>query len=115
MRLILPASYFIVAAEPIVGKIDKNVIQKSDGTNYRRWMSCFGTLPKVMAKLWTFINPAETLPRGAAPVHMAWTFYYMKKYDTEHGSTRGIVTKPDEKTFRKWVWLFIEASSYQEY
>jgi hypothetical protein len=46
-------------------------------------MSCFGARPGVMAKLWTFIDPAETMSNGAEPKHMTWAFYCMKQYLTE--------------------------------
>ena len=46
-------------------------------------MSCFGARPEVMAKLWMFIDPAETMPNGTKPKHMTWDFYYMKQYPTE--------------------------------
>ena len=77
-------------------------------------MSCFGACPEVMAKLWTFIDPAETMPNVAEPKHMTWAFYSMKQYPTEEVTAIN-VGGFDEKTTRKWIWLFIEATSYQEH
>jgi hypothetical protein len=77
-------------------------------------MACFGAKPNVMAHLWTLIDPERTMPTGVKTEHIIWAFYFLKLYNQEEVNTRN-VGGPDEKTFRKWVWLFVEAISYQEY
>lgn len=104
-------STFVEAAEPIirrkVSNIDKTVM-------YRRWMSCFGARPEVMVELWKMISPDKTMPHGAEPKHMTWAFYFLKQYSTEEVLSVNL-GDIDEQTIRKWVWLFVDAISFQEY
>lgn len=101
-----------MAAEPIVRRVLNDLDNSS--VNMRRWMSCFGAKPAVMAELWTMIDPENTMPNGVKPAHITWAFYYLKQYPTEEVLARN-VGGFDEQTCRKWIWLFIEAISYQEY
>jgi len=111
MRLILPESVFVEAAEPIL----RRPIKSLDGLReHRRWMACFGAKPIVMADVWTRIDPERNMPKGAEPRHLTWSFYLMKLYNQEEVNSIN-VGGVDEKTFRKWSWLFIEATSYLEY
>eukprot|EP00804_Cyclotella_cryptica_P009884 CCRYP_014185-RA/>CCRYP_014185-RA protein AED:0.05 eAED:0.05 QI:0/0/0/1/1/1/2/0/295 len=112
MTFKLPPDCFVKAAEPIIRKSIIGILETDAA--YRRWMSCFGARPEVMAKLWTLIDPVDTMPNGAEPKHMTWAFYYMKQYPTEEVTAIN-VGGFDEKTTQKWIWLFIEAISYQEH
>lgn len=67
-----------------------------------------------MAELWTMINPEDTMPIGAKPGHMTWAFYFLKRYPSEEVLSANLGGF-DEKTTRKWIWLFVEAISYQEH
>ena len=111
MKLRLPKEVFLAAAEPIIRRKLKNL---DSIVNMRRWMSCFGAKPAVMAELWTMIDPENTMPNGAKPDHMTWAFYYLMQYPTEEVFALN-VGGFDEQTCRKWVWLFVDAISYQEY
>eukprot|EP00804_Cyclotella_cryptica_P002591 CCRYP_010417-RA/>CCRYP_010417-RA protein AED:0.07 eAED:0.04 QI:0/0/0/1/1/1/2/0/297 len=111
MEFLLSPDDFLVAAEPIL-RLKLSCLEGI--ANQRRWMACFGAKPDVMADLWTRIDPSTTMPEGAKPEHMTWVFYFLKLYNTEDVNTRN-VGGCDEKTFRKWVWLFVDAISYQEY
>jgi hypothetical protein len=50
-------------------------------------------------------------PKKSKPRHLLWTLYFLKVYPREApgcsavGGSKGAI---DPKTFRKWVWLFIE-------
>ena len=46
------------------------------------------------------------LPPGSRPVHLLWSLLFLKRYDTEHVNRS--LTQADEKTWRKWVWIFVE-------
>lgn len=77
-------------------------------------MACFGAKPDVIAELWTRINPEKNMPKGHKPKHILWMLIFLKLYDQEEINSVK-VGGVDEKTFRKWTWLFIEATSYLEY
>ena len=67
----------------------------------RRFYSLFGLSPTSVADLW------KLLPKipGGKPRYLLWGLLFLKLYDTEHvlSSLAGC----DEKTFRKWVWIFV--------
>jgi hypothetical protein len=111
MKFILPEIHFIRAAQPILSwriKCLEGIAEQ------RRWMACFGARPTVMADVWTRIDPVNTMPKGAEPKHLLWMFYFLKLYNQEELNAAN-VGGVDEKTFRKWSWLFVEATSYLEY
>ncbi len=111
MNYLLSPVCFIEAAQPILNL----KFTRLDGiSSHHQWMACFGAKPNVMAHLWTLIDPERTMPTGVKTEHIIWAFYFLKLYTQEEVNTRN-VGGPDEKTFRKWVWLFVEAISYQEY
>lgn len=66
-----------------------------------------------MVRLWKMIDPEEYMPNGAEPKHMTWAFYFLKQYATEEVLSVNLGDY-DEQTIRKWVWLFVDAISYQE-
>jgi hypothetical protein len=49
--------------------------------------------------------PEATMPIGASKLKMLWGLRLMKTYGTEENlaATAGV----DEKTFRKWAWMFV--------
>lgn len=77
-------------------------------------MATFGAKPELMTQLWKMINPEATMPTGAKPLHMLWIFYFFKQYPTEEVLASSLGGY-DEMTCRKWIWLFVEAISFQEY
>lgn len=83
---------------------------KVSSDSRRRFFSAFGTSPTVCSIIWTFLEP--TVNRWASPDHLLWSLFFLKVYPTEAigSSTVGV----HEKTFRKWVWFFVEAISYLE-
>ena len=112
VKFTLPPEHFVLAATPIL----KLTTASLDGTTeHRRWMSCFGAEPSVVAELWTRINPEKMMPRGVKAEHIMWALYFLKVYNVEEVNTQNVDGNPVEKTFQKWVWLFVEAISYQEY
>ncbi|KAL3795507.1 LOW QUALITY PROTEIN: hypothetical protein ACHAW5_011307 [Stephanodiscus triporus] len=90
-----------------------NLPQIRNDTFERRWKSAFGASPEVCCLLWNKINPYKTMPTGVDPKHLLWALYFLTVYDTEHNSAHSL-GKVDEKTYRKWSELFVDAISYLE-
>ena len=88
-----------------------NRSKKSFYTFNRRFRAHFGTTPTVCLIIWERLDPFESiLPyhRGVQFKHLLWALLFMKIYGTEHLHT-SLVGGVDEKTFRKWSWIFIDA------
>jgi hypothetical protein len=79
----------------------------------RRWKEMFGVTPEVCSKLWDLCDPYNAMPNAVKPVYLLWALAFLKQYNTESNSASA-VGGPDEKTYRKWVWLFVDEISYQE-
>lgn len=69
----------------------------------RRFKSFFGVSPLICEKVFHLLGGKR--PRGSKPEHLLWSFLFLKQYNTEH--VNHSITKADEKTFRKWVWIFV--------
>ena len=83
----------------------------------RRFRQYFGTTPEICAEIWERLDPFKTIEKvfhGVQIKHLLWALMFMKLYSTEsvHASLAGGV---DEKTFRKWTWIFVEAISLLEF
>jgi hypothetical protein len=67
----------------------------------------FGTFPLICSVLWAKVDPLNTISLRARPIHLLWALLFMKQYSTEnfHGDIVGC----DQKTFRNWAWLFVDA------
>ena len=76
--------------------------------------SLIGTTYVVASELWNMIDPVGRLEagdkdfNGAHPKHLFWSLFFLKNYCTEAVMVRvfGFV---DNKTIRKWIWIFIPA------
>jgi hypothetical protein len=87
-------------------------------SNDRRFRTFFGTSPAVCARIWVLVKPFETMPTGVKPVHLLWALMFLKLYCAEsvHATLAGAGQKSvDEKTFRKWSWLFVESINHLKY
>jgi hypothetical protein len=73
----------------------------------RRFRGNFGTTPVICAILWGKISPNEIMPKGVKCCHLLWALMFLKLYVSEHVLCS--MAKCDEKTFRKWTWLFTSA------
>lgn len=72
-------------------------------TGLRKFKSFYGINPEICAILW---NKLEDRPVGSEPKHLLWCMLFLKNYNIEHVNCA--ITKVDEKTFRLWVWRFVE-------
>ena len=77
-----------------------------------RFIALYGLCPRMTSVLWyRLVSAAEKdsslLPPNAQPYHLLWALLLMKCYNNEHLNAH--ITDVDEKTFRKWSWILIEA------
>lgn len=84
-----------------------------NNTDNRRWFSSYGVSPDLCCVIWERLDVNTTFPSGTEYKHLMWALYFLKVYGTEtqNANYSGGV---DEKTFRKWSHLFVEAISYLE-
>lgn len=73
----------------------------------RRFKSFFGAPPSVCSIIWDKIK--NQVPVGGEPKHLLWSLLFLKQYTDEH--TRRSIVGADEKTIRKWTWIFVELLS----
>lgn len=78
-------------------------------TNKGRFSSHYGVSPFIISEMWKVISTdhnSNPLPPAAKYAHLLWSLLFLKVYATEN-VLAGIVGV-DEKTFRKWSWLFVQ-------
>ena len=108
----MPVPDFAGIARLIQNRASRRV--GSDAREARRFREFFGTSVRVVGILWEFLVRDKLRPRGGRPWHLLWALYFLKVYAKEGpgcavvGGAHGGV---DPKTYRKWVWAFIEAIS----
>jgi hypothetical protein len=80
----------------------------------RIFRELFGTNLRVVDNVWFLLDDLEINPEGGLPKHLLWALHFMKAYPLQAqgcaavGGSDGAV---DPKTYRKWVWAYIEAIS----
>jgi hypothetical protein len=102
MAILVDSSVFWTLAVSLVSTLSPNVCM---ATKEKRFRAMFGVKNDICGKLWTLCLPL--LPEGVSPVHLLWALYFLKHYNTE--CVNAAFAKCDEKTFRKWCWIVIEA------
>jgi hypothetical protein len=102
----LDEEFFEQAGMQLLGR----PIHGSEVVRLRRFRSSFGCSPKVVAHIWNTIDPYEDKYfesyKGLSPNHLLWSLLFLKVYSTE--AQHAVMVAVDEKTFRKWSWLFVE-------
>lgn len=88
-------------------KYTKSSLTSSRNTALRRFKSFFGITPNVCSIVWEQIKLEA--PLGAEPKHLLWCLSFLKQYSVEH--YRRSIFGADEKTMRKWTWIFVELLS----
>lgn len=77
----------------------------------RRFVAHYGIEPRLVALVWRELMEDGWIVRCAGrcphPKHLLWSLLFLKIYGVEevHAARVGC----DEKTFRKWAWLYAEA------
>jgi hypothetical protein len=74
-----------------------------------RFHTLIGTSPILCSHLWGRLDPTVEISGAARPKHLLWALLFLRHYGTE--ILNSTVTGADEKTFRKWVWLFVNSIS----
>lgn len=82
-------------------ELTKHYFEKSDYLGIRRFRSFFGLSSNICEKVWSMLD----IPNSSEPKHLLWCLLFLKQYNVEE-INRGI-TGADEKTYRKWVWIFV--------
>ena len=59
--------------------------------------------------MWYRLDPHANISRYAKPKHLLWALMLVKVYAKEEVLAK--LARCDEKTFRKWAWLFVEEIS----
>jgi len=86
----------------------------SEATEMRIFRELFGTRLLVVENLWFLLDELSLHPEGGLPKHLLWALHFMKAHPLQAqgwaavGGSGGAV---DPKTYRKWVWVYIEAIS----
>ena len=75
-------------------------------TETRHFREFFGTSVLVVEKVWELLKRDSLLPEGGCPKHLLWALHFMKVYPKQSPVCPAAV---DPKTYRKWVWAFIDA------
>lgn len=94
----LTAEQFYRISFPYINHTTK----KSVPIGLRRFKSFFGVTPQVCAKLWNLFECNNL----SQPKHLLWALLFLKQNGTEH--ERRSILKSDEKTIRKWTWVYVE-------
>jgi len=78
----------------------------------RRWKHFYGALPDLCCIIWRKLDAHNSI-HGGDFKHLMWALYFLKVYGKEEDNSNysgGV----DEKTFRKWTHIFVEAISFLE-
>jgi hypothetical protein len=87
--------------------------QRQTRTSDRRFRSTFGTTGAICSLIWNLLQPETTMPQGSSPYHLLWALMLLKLYSTE-SILCTMAGGVDEKTFRKWAWMFVDEISHLE-
>jgi len=99
---ISPAAVRRIAQDEVIHRVSKSKRVSSE-----RFAAAFGCSPKVAAALWNRLDGKELLPRDALVKHLLWGLAFLKLYNVERAQAPP--SGADEKTFRKWVWIVLDA------
>ena len=96
--------------EEFVLKTGMEIINRNNNgstiTADRRFREAFGCAVAVVVELWQKLEPYITVNKSAQVSHMFWALMFLKTYSKETVLS-GMAGGVDEKTFRKWIWLFV--------
>jgi hypothetical protein len=109
---LLEQSTMTKVAPSVFVSIGLKILSKSksarDGvTINRRWRALFGASPAVCSLLWAWVDPPNNpkLPENSEMKHLMWALMFLRDYNVEEN--HATLTGADEKTYRKWQWLFV--------
>jgi hypothetical protein len=70
----------------------------------RSFRAHFGVSVAVCLQLWLILLESPGCPEKCLPIHLLWTLYFFKTYNTEEVASSRFGCTP--KTYRKWIWKF---------
>lgn len=74
----------------------------------RKFRTLFGTSPNICSIVWNMVYPSSNIAlKRAKPQHLLWALMLLKTY-SEESVMSCLAGGVDEKTFRKWAWIFIQ-------
>ena len=83
---------------------------KKTKTNLRRFREYYGVNASVISMVWQKIHATHWFTKNRIKGdlnHLLLAFSYLQQYQTESINAKDV--EKDEKTWRKWTWLYIEA------
>ena len=103
----IPPDTFLREGYNMIGRQVSSCPITFTATSTQRFCSTFGVNALICTQLWYLIgiNAGENLIRTALPKHLLWSLLLLKQYNsTEIASA---IAGVDEKTYRKWSWIFV--------
>jgi hypothetical protein len=104
----LPEAELVIEFSKLACEMMWRTYNASEKIRTRRIKSFFGAPALVIAKLWELLmekaGPWSTLTRKQ---HLLWALHLAKVYASQAVISSN-VGAPDEKTYRKWAWLFLD-------
>ena len=73
----------------------------------RRFITFFGASNEIIFNLWNLM--CDNISDVRNPMYLMWTMMFIKQYNKE--STYASICGCTEKTFRKWVWIYLKVIS----
>lgn len=95
-----------------LGKLGKNSPEDA------RFCAFYGAPAIAVLDAWNKLTLHALVPKGGWFFHLLWALMFMKLYSTEPdmcANAGGSCGAIDPKTFRKWVWPFIDALAELQY
>ena len=86
------------------------VLRSPKAIEEKRFRSFFGTDAIMCHRLWVLCEPKSMIGGGVEEKHLLRALLFLKLYLPESVSSR--LVGADEKTVRKWCWLFVREISY---
>jgi len=100
------AEFFLVLGLKVLREANKKP-KCGRPTAERRFRSAFGCGPNVVAKAWHLLAHDHIPAGGDEPEHLLWALMFLKLYLNET-TWAGMAGGVDEKTVRKWSWMFVD-------
>lgn len=71
----------------------------------RRFRQMFGITPFICSMIWEDLRVQQLHLNNAKPVYMLCALLLLRLYETD--DVNRAISGIDEKTFRKWAWIYI--------
>lgn len=97
--------------EQLGAKLVRKPVAAALTSRRRNFVAFFHARPREVAITWNLLCLEGHLddlgPNSVNPEHLLWALMFMKVYSNE--TVLSSVAGCSEKTFRKWVWFYMEA------